>query len=234
MAEPWTECKCGVVHEAGCHGHVRSRDGAPCGQRPILGATVCAKHGGNRVAVKAAAARNVKVAELTTYMARLGTPPEVDPVDALLSTIAWTHAEVEYLRGKVMEIDDGEMVWGLVESSDKTGGEDWGTKRVERAGVNVWLQLYHQRSDKLVEYTAKAISAGLEERRVKVAESVGTAMIGVLRAIMADVLSALQSAGITRDQAEVFRSVFDGAAYTHLRAIRGGRDDEKTTLLGGN
>lgn len=247
MAEPadkaWRDChdpECGSVHPRGCHGHVKARDGEPrrpCSKSPIRGGTVCPQHGGNAGQVRKTAAKNLDRAKkrqaLATYMRGLGTPPDIDPRDALLTLISWKNAEVEFLREKVMTIEDGDIVWGEVEYTDQTG-MDYGTKRVQKAAPSIWLELYHRAQDQLATYTTKAIAAGLEERRVRVAESIGVMVIGVLRAISMDVQVAIQQAGAVPGVLDAYQLAFDDAAHRHLRALRGGGDDEPQQLTGGN
>jgi hypothetical protein len=82
-------------------------------------------------------------------------------------------------------------VWGVTKK--KTGGEDFGT--TEEAVPNIWLKLYQAERAHLVSVCAQAIKAGIEERRIRLAESQGELVAHAIRAILADLgLSAEQQA----------------------------------------
>ena len=77
------------------------------------------------------------------------------------------------------------LVWGQTEYRDKTGGEDAGQTVVEQAGINIWYQLYFKERDHLAKICALALKAGIEERKVKLAESQGALVADVIRRILA-------------------------------------------------
>lgn len=76
------------------------------------------------------------------------------------------------------------LVWGQTEYRDKTGGEDAGQTVVEQAGVNIWYQLYLKEREHLAKVCALALKAGIEERKVKLAESQGLLVADVIRRIL--------------------------------------------------
>ncbi|MDX3245841.1 hypothetical protein [Streptomyces sp. ME18-1-4] len=123
--------------------------------------------------------------------------------EALLEEVQWTAGHVAWLRERVQEIEseaavagvDGEhpLVWGVTKR--KLGGEDRGT--TEEAVPNVWLKLYQQERDHLVKVCSAAIKAGIEERRIQLAEQQGALVAQAIRAILGDLqLTAEQQARV--------------------------------------
>lgn len=76
------------------------------------------------------------------------------------------------------------LVWGQTEYRDKTGGEDAGQTVVEQAGINIWYQLYMKEREHLTKVSALALRAGIEERKIKLAESQGELVAAVLQRIL--------------------------------------------------
>jgi hypothetical protein len=85
------------------------------------------------------------------------------------------------------------LVWGQTEYRDKTGGDDAGQTVVEQAGINIWYQLYLKEREHLAKVCALALRAGIEERKVKLAESQGALVAEVIRRI-------LNALGLTPEQ----------------------------------
>lgn len=73
-------------------------------------------------------------------------------------------------------------MWGTTRR--KVGGDDWGV--TQEAGPSVWLTLYMRERDHLVKVCTQAIKAGIEERRVRLAEQQGALVAGVIRLILGD------------------------------------------------
>ena len=180
--------KCGQLHQTrteqpSCTGH--RRDGDPCPTPPVRGADKCRMHLGKK------AGPVIAEAMLTKAMATYGLPIETSPADALLAEVHRTAGHVAWLQQRVAELEEHDLVWGTTQI--KTGGQDGG--HTEAAEPNVWLKLYQQERTHLVRVSAEAIRCGIEERRVKLAESQGALVAGVIRAILGDLnLSADQQA----------------------------------------
>lgn len=136
-----------------------------------------------------------------------GLPREVAPDVALLEEVHRTAGHVAWLHDRVREFEDqNDLVWG--KTKRKTGGEDWG--ETEEAAPNIWLKLYQQERTHLVRVCSEAIRAGIEERRVKLAESQGALLVQVIRAILGDLdLTAEQQAKVS------------DVVPRHLRAVAG-------------
>jgi hypothetical protein len=144
-----------------------------------------------------------------------GRKVETTATEALLDEVQWTAGHVAWLRDRVREIENLEtdpgsgehpLVWG--KTRRKTGGEDWG--ETEEAAPSIWLKLYQQERTHLVKVCSEAIRAGIEERRVRLAEQQGALVAQVIRAILTDLdLSAEQQARIPE------------IVPRHLRALAG-------------
>lgn len=139
-----------------------------------------------------------------------GLPRDISPTEALLEEVRYSAGHVAWLREQVRALEAGQLTWGLTELSEKNATEFPGTDRTEAAKPNIWLELYYRERKHLVDVTKAAITAGIEERKVKLAEQQGALVAGCIRAILTDLeLSAGQQAKV----AEV--------VPRHLRALAG-------------
>jgi len=170
-----------------CNG--TNRAGEPCKLPPIKGGTVCRMHGGASPQARAAAAKRVAEAEAQKEMARamvtLGSPVDVDPAKALLDEIAVTYGHVQWLRSKVQELSPGELVWGVTQTDNGVGPQGPVDMTTEKSAPNVWYSLYMTEREHLVKVSAAALRAGIEERRIKIAEDQGNMVAAVLQRILA-------------------------------------------------
>lgn len=219
-----TPCTTCGEHHPGCSSHTRNgpNAGRPCGKAPIAGAKVCASHGANG-RTRAAAARALEEQAAARAVATLGLPVDISPTDALLEEVRWTAGHVQWLRGKVQELENGAtasgydaadqaakghpLVWGT--TKEKTGGDDYGT--TEEAAPSVWYVLYAKERAHLVAVCQAAIKAGVEERRVRLAEQQGDLVATVIGRI-------LDALGLTSEQ----QALVPVVVPRELRAIAGG------------
>jgi hypothetical protein len=110
---------------------------------------------------------------------------DVDPAKALLDEIAVTYGHVQWLRGKVQELGADELVWGRTQTDQGIGPQGPVDTTTEKSAPNVWYQLYMTEREHLVKVSAAALRAGIEERRIKIAEDQGTLVASVLQRILA-------------------------------------------------
>lgn len=122
------------------------QSGERCKRAAVVGATVCSMHGGKAPRVAAAAARRVAAA---TY----GLPVDVAPLDALLGELYRSAGHVAWLGSVVAELDDVMVtsMFGL--------------------GPSAWIDLYRKERDHLARVARDCLSAGVEERIVKIEEA---------------------------------------------------------------
>ena len=157
--------------------------GQRCRRSPIAGSTVCRVHGGSAPNVKAAAARRAQEEEARRQLAALGEPEQVDPAEALLHLISWKYGEVKWLRQRVQDLPADELTWGIAQTDVGVGPEGPIDKVTEKASPSVWWALLRQAEDQLANYAERALRAGLEERRVRMAEQQGNMVHAVMMAI---------------------------------------------------
>lgn len=167
-----------------CGAKTRTPDQHPCKLPPVKGATRCRKHGGATPRSKAAAERRLAEEAAAKAVQTYGLPVDVSPTEALLEEVRYTAGHVAWLRERVRELEAKDLVWGVTEQVDKNATEFPGLDRTEAARPNVWLDLYMRERKHLVDVTKAAISAGIEERRVKLAEAQGSLIAGVIRRIL--------------------------------------------------
>lgn len=177
--------------------------GEQCTQPAASGQKVCRYHGGSARQNVAKGKERVAERKAAALVATYGLKIETTATEALLDEVQWTAGHVAWLRERVQEIEsaaavqgtDSEhpLVWGV--TKEKSGGEDHGT--TEEAAPNIWLKLYQQERAHLVKVCAEAIKAGIEERRIKLAEKQGELVAQAIRAILSDLnLTAEQEARV--------------------------------------
>lgn len=201
---------------AACKGHKRTGEG--CHNAPLDGLEVCRYHGGNAPRARAAGARRVQEQAAQQAVETLGLPVDVSPSDALLEEVRWTAGHVQWLRGKVQELQPKALVWGKTRTAVKVTEREFEGMAIEsteetvtrEASLSLWYDLYERERRHLVTVCAAALRAGVEERRVRLAESQGELVAGVIRAILNDL-------GLSGEQEALVADVVP----RHLRAIAG-------------
>lgn len=169
--------RCGTTHLR-CKGHKRT--GEPCGSHPLDGHDKCRMHAGKKASdVKGQVAAERGVA---TY----GLPVDVDPHDALVEELARTHGHVLWLGQVVAALEPESLTWGTSEQTDKLATEFPGVDVTKKAAPNTWLAMYQQERTHLVAVAKTAIAAGIDERRVQLAESQGQLIADVIRGVFGD------------------------------------------------
>jgi hypothetical protein len=210
------------------------RAGKPCRQPAMDGQRVCRLHGGKSPRALAAAERRQQEAATLAAATTYGLAVDISPTDALLEEVRWTAGHVQWLRARVQELEKQQLVWGATKTKteaaggmritfggreaddeDEPGLVDIGavptSEVVQEAAPSIWLDLYDRERRHLLAVCAAAIKAGVEERRVRLAEQQGELVAGAIRAILADLrLTAEQQARV----AEV--------VPRHLRVLAGG------------
>lgn len=193
-----------------CNGKSK-RTGGPCGANACIGLEKCTTHCGLSKAERTRIAeRYLADQEARKAVATYGLPLDVSPTEALLDEVRYSAGHVAWLREKVRELRDADLVWGITEETEKGATEFPGTDVTSSARANVWLELYYRERKHLVDVTKAAIAAGIEERRVQLAEAQGALVASVIRAILADL-------SLTDEQ----QSRVPEIVPRHLRALAG-------------
>lgn len=178
--------------------------GKRCKKAAVLGGTVCVSHGAGKRGTKQRDhfERRHEKEKAARAVATYGLPREVDPHDALLEEVHRTAGHVAWLGEIVTDLEQGDLVWGITKSGVERG-ED---VHLAEAAPNIWLELYHRERQHLVKVAKAAIDAGIDERRVRLAEEQGRVIVDVLKATLADL-----GVEVTPEVAAV--------AGRHLRAV---------------
>jgi hypothetical protein len=137
----------------------------------MVGADVCRMHGGSAPQVRAAAARRREHEVAERAVVTYGLPVDVAPLDALLGELHRTAGHVAWLGAVVADLEDA----GLTQLSLTAG----------TLSPSVWVQLYQQERTHLAKVARDCLAAGVEERRVKLAEEQGRLVADVIRRIVA-------------------------------------------------
>lgn len=189
--------KCGKVHDR-CTAHTRA--GEPCRIDPMKNQTVCRIHGGSNPVALQAAARRDREHRMHQAVATLGLAVEISPEEALVEEIRWTAGHVRWLRSQIQDLDPKDLVWGKVQTVDRGSGEFPGLDHTYAAGMNPWYDLYLRERDHLVKVCAAAMKAGVEERKIQLAERQGMMLAEVIRRV-------LEALGLSADQWELVATV---------------------------
>lgn len=171
--------------------------GKPCTRPVVEGANRCRFHGGAAPQVKAAAKRRLAVEQAAEAVQTFGLPRTVDPRDALLEEVYRTAGAVDWLHQQVQALTTNEVIWGRTEQVERQAGEFPGTDTTYSAQAHAWVRLWQEERRHLVAVTKAAIAAGIEERKVRIAEQQGALLADVIRRILADLsLSPEQQARV--------------------------------------
>jgi hypothetical protein len=203
--------------------HNKQRPGAKTGKNPIRdsegnelctrpagwgtdhpGTGPCKLHGGNTPSHVAVAV----IARAQAAVVTFGLPREIDPRDALLEEVYRAAGAVDWLHQQVQALQADEVVWGKAEEVEKQAGEFPGVDTTHRAAVNVWVELWQKERAHLVKVAKEAINAGIEERKVRLAEQQGALLAGVIKNILGDL-------GLSPEQQALVGTVVP----RHLRAV---------------
>lgn len=170
---------------------------------------MCGSHGGRAPQVKRAAAARLAEEEARKAVVTLGLPRVVGPGEALLEEVHRSAGHVAWLGEKVRELDmvtGGEgagehaLVWGTTKVVDKGSGESPGVDTTEEARPSIWYTLYAQERDRLVKVCEAALRAGVEERRVRLAESQGQLVGGLVQRVLGALFDRLVAEGVAPDR----------------------------------
>lgn len=126
----------------------------------------------------------------------MGRPLDIEPGEALLQCIRIAAGEVQYASDRIAELDPGDAIVGqrTVKTRPLSEGKDGESAdlTVEEvtvttaADLHIWIHVRRQALDRLVNYSAVALKAGVEERRVKIAEQTGQLIANVIRGVLTD------------------------------------------------
>lgn len=151
----------------------KTRRGTPCQRQAGWGTEStfgrCAWHGGASPNGRVHAARQ----EGRAAAARLGIALETDPGEALLACVHLDAGEVAFLQERAQLIEEGE--------------------EFRKGDLHPTLRAFQAARDRLARHSKLALDAGIDERRVRLVESLGQQLGPILRDAIEEVdLSAAQ------------------------------------------
>ena len=156
--EPQSRATCGA----------KTRDGDPCRNPPMSGATRCRMHGGATPRGRAAAERRLAEAEAARHVTAFGARTDITAPEALLELVQSKAAEVAYWDGRVAELGDDERAGLLVAKTEQGFGPQGPVDTETRqAGPHVFVVMLHKAQDQLAAYSAAAIRAGVDRAMVE-------------------------------------------------------------------
>lgn len=168
------------------------------------GSPTCYRHGSNAPQVVAAASRRLQAVEATEQLRQLGVSLETTPIAALEAMLFEAAGNVAVLR---------ELVGSLPLEAGRLGNSDRGLAPTDgiyghtyhQSGIptgeakpHVIVVMYNEERDRLAKLAEICVKLGLDRRRVELAEADA-------RELFAGVMKAITAAGLTDQQAEVFR-----------------------------
>lgn len=112
--------------------------------------------------------------DLEEVMPHMGSPIYIDPGAAILDEIARSAGHVKWLEGKLVSMDEAEIVIQehLIDE-ERSGGPGGGyslRRRETRPEVSPWWSLYERERKHFATVCAAAVRAGIEERKIRIAE----------------------------------------------------------------
>ena len=170
-------------HHPGCTAH--NRQGNPCGNKPLTGLTVCHRHGGATRASQAKRRRHLAAVKAATAAARFNARTDLNPADALLDLVHYQAGIVAYWRARVEQIDDDNLEWGTVKTEQGSERGETTDITTEQAGAHIAYAMLREAQHDLAVYATAALKAGVEERRVQLAERQGSLVAAAIRSILA-------------------------------------------------
>lgn len=196
--------RCDEVHP-GCVAH--NRAGGPCGCPPCKGQRVCRMHGGRSPQAVAAAEKRLEREAVGAELERLGVAVDVDPGEALVGLVREAAGNVAFLRAKVQELKQEAQAISVVTDDDGVrmvsapkaiAGPTGSIAKPYEAAPHIYVAMYAEWCDRLANYASLALRAGVDERRIRLAERDAEALMGA-------VVTALDAAGLEPEQQEAFR-----------------------------
>ena len=156
--EPQSRATCGA----------KTRDGDPCRNPPMSGATRCRMHGGATPRGRAAAERRLAEAEAVRHVTAFGARTDITAPEALLELVQAKAAEVAYWDGRVAELSDDARAGLLVAKTEQgLGPQGPVDTETRQAGPHVFVVMLHKDQDQLAAYSAAAIRAGVDRAMVE-------------------------------------------------------------------
>lgn len=132
----------------------------------------------------AKAAERLAEAKAEKLVNGLGLARDIDAHTALLEELHRTAGVVAWISQRVADLDPEGIIWGVSERQHGLEKDFLTDLTTEGVGLHMWVQLWHKERQHLLNVSKACISAGIEERRVRLAEQEGQMLAQVLRAVL--------------------------------------------------
>lgn len=153
--------------------------GQQCRKLVTPPATVCRIHGGGSPQVRAAVARKRQHEQAERSVAEFALSRDVEPHQALLEALHRWAGMVSYLGSVIGEFESASDLKQLSQ----------GSEQFERPAV--WVEMYNHALREMAKVAKACVDAGIDERRIRLAEEHGRALDSVLRGVLGDVFDLL-------------------------------------------
>lgn len=113
----------------------------------------------------------------------MGTPMDVDPHEAILHAIRVAAGEVAYCDAQIRKLSDDELFERPTETTmAQLPSGKWSLVEEKRTAevISRWVSLRDSAIESMVKYSKIALDAGIDERRVRVAEQVADVLTPLL------------------------------------------------------
>lgn len=171
-----------------CKANARST-GEQCSKYAIEGGTVCRYHGGASPQARKAAAGRVATEKAAAAAKLFALPKDINPADALIDLVKWTAGEVDYWRAEVQRIaeETPEKLTAGVTRVEK-GKRDRADMdmRILETVPHIAYRMLTDAQERLAKFATAALRAGVDERRVQLAEDQGALVAQVIRSVLDD------------------------------------------------
>lgn len=151
----------------------KTRAGNPCKRRPMSGATVCQTHGGRAPQVRKKALVRAEV------MAWGLTDDLVDPGETLLRLVSQSARRAMHYSQLLQADFEDRHVASLI-------GTSWGEGGPSGEYIRGLAELESQERDRCARFCKLAIDAGIEAKKVAIAERQVDIMDALLRGVLAE------------------------------------------------
>lgn len=148
----------------------------------------CKYHGGASPTHTAAAAKDEAVL--------MGAPMDINPLDALVWCIRITAGEVQFCTEQLQMLKK----------------EDWVQKTIIGEQIHLWAKERQKAVDRLAGFSKTAISLGIAEKAVRLAEQYGTALSRYTKGLLDDIMPFLTEEG---------RELLPGIVRKHILLMQG-------------
>lgn len=169
-----------------CKANARST-GERCTKTAIEGGTVCRYHGGASPQARKAAAERVATEKAAAAARLFALPKDINPADALIDLVKWTAGEVDYWRAEVQRIAEHEptkLTAGVTRVEKGTRDRAAVDMRTIETVPHIAYRMLTDAQERLAKFATAALRAGVDERRVKLAEDQGMLVAQVIRAVL--------------------------------------------------